>query len=311
MSICARPASPAPPRSRRWISPASLRRAGSTASSARRSRRRRCAPHAASDFKLVTPGIRPAGSSHDDQARVITPSAAVANGADYLVIGRPITQAVDPLAALAAINASLEGHGLKITVIGTGYVGLVTGTCLAEVGNDVLCVDVDAAKIATLNAGGVPIHEPGLEPMIGRNVAAGRLRFTTDVDAAVAHGALQFIAVGTPPGGRRIRRHAIRAGGGPRDRAPDDRGQDRRRQVDRAGRNRRSRARGDRRRARRARHRSRVRRRIEPGIPEGGRGGRGLHETRPYRHRRRRRARRSPRCARSTRRSCAITIACW
>jgi orotidine-5'-phosphate decarboxylase len=61
------------------------------------------------DFKLVTPGIRPAGSSHDDQARVITPSAAVANGADYLVVGRPITQAVDPLAALAAINASLEG----------------------------------------------------------------------------------------------------------------------------------------------------------------------------------------------------------
>jgi UDPglucose 6-dehydrogenase len=89
---------------------------------------------------------------------------------------------------------------LKITVVGTGYVGLVTGTCLAEVGNDVLCVDVDAAKIATLNAGGVPIHEPGLEPMIGRNVAAGRLRFTTDADAAVAHGALQFIAVGTPPG---------------------------------------------------------------------------------------------------------------
>jgi len=88
---------------------------------------------------------------------------------------------------------------LKITVIGSGYVGLVTGTCLAEVGNDVLCLDVDAAKIATLNAGGVPIHEPGLESLIQRNVAAGRLRFTTDADAAVAHGALQFIAVGTPP----------------------------------------------------------------------------------------------------------------
>ena len=88
---------------------------------------------------------------------------------------------------------------MKITMIGTGYVGLVTGTCFAEVGNDVLCLDVDARKIATLEAGGVPIHEPGLEPMIRRNVAAGRLRFTTDVDLAVQHGALQFIAVGTPP----------------------------------------------------------------------------------------------------------------
>jgi UDPglucose 6-dehydrogenase len=88
---------------------------------------------------------------------------------------------------------------MKITMIGTGYVGLVTGTCFAEVGNDVLCVDVDERKIALLNEGGVPIHEPGLEPMVKRNVAAGRLRFTTDVDASVAHGALQFIAVGTPP----------------------------------------------------------------------------------------------------------------
>ena len=73
---------------------------------------------------------------------------------------------------------------MKITMIGTGYVGLVSGTCLAEVGNDVLCLDVDARKIDVLQSGGVPIHEPGLEPMIRRNVAAGRLRFTTDVDAA-------------------------------------------------------------------------------------------------------------------------------
>lgn len=85
-------------------------------------------------------------------------------------------------------------------MIGTGYVGLVTGTCFAEVGNDVLCLDVDARKIAILNGGGVPIHEPGLEAMIRRNVEAGRLRFTTDVDLAVRHGTLQFIAVGTPPG---------------------------------------------------------------------------------------------------------------
>ena len=83
---------------------------------------------------------------------------------------------------------------------GTGYVGLVTGACMAEVGNDVLCFDVDVAKIATLEDGGVPIHEPGLGEIIRRNVAAGRLRFTTDADAAVAHGTLQFIAVGTPPG---------------------------------------------------------------------------------------------------------------
>jgi UDPglucose 6-dehydrogenase len=88
---------------------------------------------------------------------------------------------------------------MKITMIGTGYVGLVTGACLAEVGNDVLCLDVDAKKIALLNQGGIPIHEPGLDVMVRRNAAAGRLAFTTDVDAAVAHGTVQFIAVGTPP----------------------------------------------------------------------------------------------------------------
>jgi len=88
---------------------------------------------------------------------------------------------------------------VKITMIGTGYVGLVTGACLAEVGNDVVGFDVDERKIGILRSGGVPIHEPGLQAMIERNVAAGRLRFTTDVDAAVAHGTVQFIAVGTPP----------------------------------------------------------------------------------------------------------------
>ncbi|MCF8198988.1 MAG: UDP-glucose/GDP-mannose dehydrogenase family protein [Sulfuritalea sp.] len=88
---------------------------------------------------------------------------------------------------------------MKITVIGTGYVGLVSGTCLADVGNDVLCLDLDAAKIRTLNEGGIPIYEPGLEAMVRKNEAAGRLRFTTDIGAAVAHGVLQFIAVGTPP----------------------------------------------------------------------------------------------------------------
>ncbi len=88
---------------------------------------------------------------------------------------------------------------MKITIIGTGYVGLVTGACLAELGNDVFCLDLDEKKIALLNSGGIPIHEPGLEEVVARNRAAGRLRFSTDIAASVAHGALQFIAVGTPP----------------------------------------------------------------------------------------------------------------
>lgn len=88
---------------------------------------------------------------------------------------------------------------MKITVVGTGYVGLVSGTCLAEVGNDVLCLDVDPNKIRILQEGGIPIFEPGLEDMVRRNVAAGRLKFTTDVAEAVEFGAIQFIAVGTPP----------------------------------------------------------------------------------------------------------------
>lgn len=88
---------------------------------------------------------------------------------------------------------------MKITVIGTGYVGLVTGTCLAELGNSVFCLDVDPAKIDTLNRGGIPIYEPGLKELVDRNRAAGRLSFSTDVVAGVAHGDIQFIAVGTPP----------------------------------------------------------------------------------------------------------------
>ena len=88
---------------------------------------------------------------------------------------------------------------MKITVIGTGYVGLVSGTCLAEVGNDVLCLDLDPAKIKILTEGGIPIFEPGLQDMVRRNVAAGRLHFTTDVERAAHFGTVQFIAVGTPP----------------------------------------------------------------------------------------------------------------
>jgi len=89
---------------------------------------------------------------------------------------------------------------MKITVIGSGYVGLVSGACLAELGNDVICLDVDPRKIAILQQGGVPIYEPGLEEVIKSNVAAGRLRFTTDVEESVAHGMVQIIAVGTPSG---------------------------------------------------------------------------------------------------------------
>ncbi|MCB8747410.1 UDP-glucose/GDP-mannose dehydrogenase family protein [Rhodoferax sp. U2-2l] len=88
---------------------------------------------------------------------------------------------------------------MKITVVGTGYVGLVSGTCLAEVGNDVLCLDLDPAKIKILEDGGIPIFEPGLQDMVKRNVAAGRLHFTTDIERAAHFGTVQFIAVGTPP----------------------------------------------------------------------------------------------------------------
>ena len=88
---------------------------------------------------------------------------------------------------------------MKVTIVGSGYVGLVTGACLAELGNTVFCLDLDQKKIDILNSGGVPIYEPGLQEMIARNRAAGRIQFSTDVAAAVQHGEIQFIAVGTPP----------------------------------------------------------------------------------------------------------------
>ena len=88
---------------------------------------------------------------------------------------------------------------MKISIVGTGYVGLVTGACLAEAGNNVLCLDLDHSKIKILQDGGIPIHEPGLLEMVRKNVAAGRLRFTTHVEESVQFGLVQFIAVGTPP----------------------------------------------------------------------------------------------------------------
>ncbi|MCW5624192.1 MAG: UDP-glucose/GDP-mannose dehydrogenase family protein [Burkholderiales bacterium] len=88
---------------------------------------------------------------------------------------------------------------MRITVVGTGYVGLVSGACLADTGNEVLCLDLDQRKIDMLKAGEIPIYEPGLEGLVKRNADAGRLRFTTDIVEAVKHGTVQFIAVGTPP----------------------------------------------------------------------------------------------------------------
>jgi UDPglucose 6-dehydrogenase len=88
---------------------------------------------------------------------------------------------------------------MNITIIGTGYVGLVTGACLADLGNNVFCLDVDKRKVDILNSGGIPIYEPGLEDLVESNAAANRLSFSTDVEASVAHGDIQFIAVGTPP----------------------------------------------------------------------------------------------------------------
>ncbi len=89
---------------------------------------------------------------------------------------------------------------MKITIVGTGYVGLVTGACLADVGNRVLCIDIDPKKIATLQGGGIPIFEPGLKEIVANNIAAGRLKFSTDIVEGVAYGDIQMIAVGTPPG---------------------------------------------------------------------------------------------------------------
>ncbi|MEI7824545.1 MAG: UDP-glucose/GDP-mannose dehydrogenase family protein [Chlorobiaceae bacterium] len=88
---------------------------------------------------------------------------------------------------------------MKITIFGSGYVGLVTGACFAEVGNDVLCIDIDQQKIDSLNAGQIPIHEPGLDEIVAENIKAGRLRFTSDLREGVEFGLYQFIAVGTPP----------------------------------------------------------------------------------------------------------------
>ena len=89
---------------------------------------------------------------------------------------------------------------MKVTIVGTGYVGLVSGTCLADVGNQVLCIDTDEKKIRGLQDGIIPIYEPGLENLVLSNVESGRLRFSNSLSDGVDHGEVIFIAVGTPPG---------------------------------------------------------------------------------------------------------------
>ncbi len=170
---------------------------------------------------------------------------------------------------------------MRITVFGTGYVGLVQGAVLAEVGHDVLCVDVDAAKIEGLKAGRIPIYEPGLEDVVKKNHAEGRLVFTTDAAAGVAHGRILFIAVGTPPDedGSADLRYVLGVAGTIAEAMEDAQGD--RHQVDRAG--------GHRRQGRGAGHggargaparRSFLRGGVEPGVSQGRCCGRRLHGAR-------------------------------
>src|ERR1700748_758683 len=90
---------------------------------------------------------------------------------------------------------------MKIAVVGTGYVGLVTGTCLAETGNQVICVDINEQKVAMMKAGQLPIYEPGLETLFNRNITENRLQFTTNLAEAIAEAKIIFLALPTPPGG--------------------------------------------------------------------------------------------------------------
>ena len=172
---------------------------------------------------------------------------------------------------------------MKIAVVGTGYVGLVAGACLAESGNDVVCVDNDDDKVRMLRRGKMPFYEPGLEELVRRNRSEGRLTFTSTLPKAVRASAVIFIAVGTPQGedgsadvNQVLERRA-------RHRQGDEWLQGDRRQEHGARRNERSRSRGD-----PARNDAPVQRRQQPGVPQAGCGGRRLHEARSRRHWRRR-----------------------
>ena len=105
---------------------------------------------------------------------------------------------------------------MKIAVVGTGYVGLVTGTCFAETGNSVVCVDIDASKVEKLSSGEITIYEPGLEKLFLRNIKEGRLSFTTSLSEGIREAAVIFLALPTPPGRRWFCRHEIRVGCGRR-----------------------------------------------------------------------------------------------
>ena len=156
---------------------------------------------------------------------------------------------------------------MKIAVVGTGYVGLVLGACMAESGNDVTCVDKDTAKVAMLRRGKVPIYEPGLEELVKRNKAEGRLIFTTELAKAVRGSEVVFIAVGTPQGedGSADLRHVMNVA--KRHRESDERLQGHRQQEHGAGRHRRE---GSRDRA--PRDHASLQRRQQSRIPEAGRG---------------------------------------
>lgn len=170
---------------------------------------------------------------------------------------------------------------MKIAIVGTGYVGLVSGACFAEMGLDITCVDIDAEKIEGLNAGVIPIYEPGLEELVRRNVEAGRLHFTTDLTECLPHVEVVFSAVGTPPDedgsadlkyvldvartfGRHIRKYTVLV---TKSTVPVGHGAEGARR-DRGG-------------TREARLQGPVRCRLEPRIPEGRCGDQGLHVARP------------------------------
>ena len=170
---------------------------------------------------------------------------------------------------------------MHVAVIGSGYVGLVAGACLAETGNDVVCVDNDAEKIARLQRNEIPIYEPGLEPMVQRNQAEGRLTFTTDIASAVRGARVIFIAVGTPPGedGSADLKHvlAVARAIGRNMNEPKIIVTKSTVPVGTAEKVRGRRRRGD---------QGPLRRLLQSRVPEGRRRDRGLHEAGPGRHRR-------------------------
>src|SRR4051812_32029364 len=125
--------------------------------------------------------------------------APVRSGSRGRASGRGVARAPVSGLSFPTVRGAPQGDFVNITVIGSGYVGLVAGACLAETGNSVICADVDAGKIEGLQRNVLPIYEPGLDSLVERNQAARRLSFTTDIATAIAAAEVVFIAVGTPP----------------------------------------------------------------------------------------------------------------